>query len=460
MAYCFNDALPTVDMTPARAVVQQLADGLGSLSQLGVNLPTRQMLDRLLPDSLQNFDFTSILPHFAGIDLTSLLSGVRMPSVANDSVHITHHVDPQARRASLDADIHVPLAGNSTLFDLGPVELRLVDAEFDAQVHCEVTVGQQVQQTSSGQISGDWELLICGMSVVGFTKTTLSFDSSGKVHFDIKPANVRLSEVLQFLADLVNSLNLGDGGFTLHMTTAPIAVQCILDLPLPDMSGGAFGIQNLRLGATFELGYDQSFYLSVAANLARETAPFILTIFVLGGAGWIEAAMRYQDGKVTGLITIGLAASASLAISLGPISGSVSIEFGIFAKLAIGSGGGFQLGIMLLIDGRVSILGFVEANIMLLLEAEYSSGGGLTGRGVVSVSIKICWCFTLEVHTGVQYTFGSAGSSKPAEQQQSHPQIAAAIAAPLAMAEVGAAPDPPNYGKYRDAAIQYVTMLA
>ena len=332
-------------------------------------------------------------------------------------------------------------------------------------MHCEVTVGQQVQQTSSGQIYGDWELLICGMSVVGFTKTTLSFDSSGKVHFDIKPANVRLSEVLQFLADLVNSLNLGDGGFTLHMITNPIAVQCILDLPLPDMSAGAFGIQNLRLGATFELGYDESFYLSIAANLARETAPFILTVFILGGAGWIEAAVRYQNGKITGLITIGLAASASLALALGPISGSVSIDFGIFARLAIGSGGGFQLGIMLLIDGRVSILGFIEANISLLLEAEYSSGGGLTGRGVVSVSIKICWCFTLEVHTGVQYTFGSAGGSKGGQTQQPQAQIGVAVVAPAALAAIGAAaaqaPPPPDpYIAYRNAAVQYVTMLA
>jgi hypothetical protein len=461
MAYNFTDALHTVDMTPARAVVQQVADGLSSLSQLGVHLPTRQLLDRLLPDSLQNFDFTSILPHFAGIDLTSLLSGIRMPSVANDNVKITHHVDPQGRRASLDAAIQIPLAGNSTLFDLGPVELRLLDAEFTAQVHCAVVVGQQVQQTSAGQITGDWELLICGMTIVTFTKTTLSFDSSGKVHFDIKAPNVRLAEVLQFVADLVNSFNLGVGGFTLHMTASPVAVQCILDLPLPDMSGGAFGIQNLRLGAVFELGYDHSFYLSVAANLARETAPFILTIFVLGGAGWIEAAVRYQDGEVTGLITIGMAASASLAISLGPISGSVSIQFGIFARLAIGTGGGFQLGVMLLIDGRVNLLGFIDANIMLLLEAEYTPGGGLTGRGVFSISIKICWCFTLEVHTGVEYTFGGAGgSTKTQTQVAARPAIGA-------NAMLAGAPDsdpPPtdtdDYENYRDAAVQYVTMLA
>ena len=60
MAYCFNEALPnvalpTVDMTPRQCPLQQVADGLGSLSQLGVNLPTKQLLDRLLPTRCGEF---------------------------------------------------------------------------------------------------------------------------------------------------------------------------------------------------------------------------------------------------------------------------------------------------------------------------------------------------------------------------------------------------------------------
>ena len=63
-----------------------------------------------------------------------------------------------------------------------------------------------------------------------------------------------------------------------------------------------------------------------------------------------------------------------------------------------------------MIQGRVSLLGIVDADITLLLEAEYQSGGGLIGRGEVDVSIKICWCFTLEIHKSVEMTFGSAGA--------------------------------------------------
>jgi hypothetical protein len=463
MAYRFTNALPNVDLTPARAVVQQaaqiaenaVADSVKSLSQLGVSLPTTQLLDRLLPDALQNFDLRDVLPKFAGIDLSTLFAGVGLPSVANDNVRITHHIDPQSRRASLDAAIHVPLAGETSILDLGPVNLALLDAEFDADVHCDVTVGQQLRQVSTGQITGDWELSIAGNALVTFTKTTLSFDSSGSLHFSISPANVRLSAVLQFLADIVNSFSFGDSGFYLHMVPVPLSVQCVLDLPLPDMSAGAFGIQNLHFGALFEIGVDDNgFYLGVGANLARQTAPFILTVFILGGAGWMEAYLRYQNGKATGKITIGMGASASLALSLGPISGSVSIQFAIFAELAIGTGGGLSLGIMILVVGRVSLLGIVDANITLLLEAQYSSGGGLVGRGYVSVSIKICWCFTLNVQTGVQFTFGAASANRAQSARPAVRMAAAALDAPAPPATN------PEFNGYATAALAYVDMLA
>jgi hypothetical protein len=456
LKYVFNDLLPNVNMTPVLAGVAQEATGLvnaasKALSQLGMSLPTSALLDRFVPDiNLANFDLNSVLPNFAGLNLGDLLSGLKMPDAARNFIHVTHKIDPQTKRASLDADIDFPLTDTATLMDIGPVAVQLSGARFTAHVHCDAAVGQQITQTSSGQISGNWVLLIGGVPLVTFVKTALTFDSSGHLTFSVNPANVQLASVLQFLADIINSFDFGDSGFSMHATAQPLLVQCILDLPLPDMSGGAFGIQNLELGAVFEIGVDDAstFFLGVGANLGRQTAPFDLTIFILGGAGWMESYLRYNGGKITGTIDIGIAASASLAISLGPIDGSVCIYFGLFATLQIGNGGGFQLGIMLLIDGRVNLLGIVDADISLLLEAEYSSGGGLTGRGVLSVSIKICWCFTLDVHTGVQYSFGAAAS--PSQPQQAQVR---ALSTPVAT-------KPICYTDYYQAANSYVTMLA
>ena len=297
------------------------------------------------------------------------------------------------------------------------------------------------------------------MVLVTFLDTTLSFDESGTLHFSLKPENVQLAAALQFVTQFLSAFDFGDSGFTLNILPDPpdFKVQCILDLPLPDMGGGTFAIMNLRLGALLEIGIKGTdFYATVGANLGRQAAPFDLTIFILGGAGWFETNVTYTKGQITGSVSVGMAASAALELSLGPISGSVAIYFGIFANLLIGNRGGFQLGIMILITGQVSLLGIIDVSIALLLEAEYTSGGGLTGRGTVSMSIKICWCFTLSVNQSVQYTFGKSQSkNQPAAQPIAANVIQAAPAVAL-----DAPQPPPFYQTYQDAARNYVNMLA
>ena len=486
LAYAFDDTLPYVNMTSALAGVQQVASSLqGALSQMGLSVPTSKLADRFLPGlpnfDLSSFDLNKVFPKFAGIDLSSLFSGIKVPDAAQNAVRVTHQVDPQTKRASLDADISFPLPSPTTLLSIGPVTLQLLSASFDAHVHCAAAIGQQITQTSSGEITASWQVSVGGMAFITFNKTSLTFDSSGHLSFSVSPANIQLAAVLQFLADIINSFDFGDSGFSLHATSSPVHVQSILNLPLPDMSGGVFGIRNLVLGALFELGLDKKgFFLGVGGNLGRQSAPADLTVFVLGGALSLESYFRYQNSNLTGQININIDATAALAISLGPISGSISIYFGIFAILNIGSGGGFQLGIMLLFDGRVSVLGIIDADISLLLEAEYSSGGGLLGRGVLSISIKICWCFTLSISKSVEYTFGAAGgggggSSSPQARISApiSPQsqnMGVQLAKPMAITAGSAPQNPvapdvdPNqplaYADYYNLADAYITMLA
>ena len=453
LAYFYNETDLPVLMTAVTAEIGQAAQGLGDLSQFGLSMPSIGLLDRLLPPDLTSFNISDIFPKFAGLDLAGLFTGVTLPDAANQNIHVSHQIDRQTLRATLDADIDIPLAGTSTIFDIGPVCLNLIDADLQAHVHVSAGVGQQTTQTSNGSIHGHWELRIGGMTLITFVDTTLSFDESGSLHFSIKPENVQLAAALQFITDFLTALDFGDSGFTINVLPDP-KVQCILDLPLPDMGGGTFAIMNLTLGALFEIGVDaDGFYVTVGANLGRQVAPFDLTIFILGGGGWFETDVTYRFGKpLTGSVSVGMAASAALEISLGPISGSVAIYFGIFANLQIGNGGGLQLGVMILVTGQVSLLGIIDVNIALLLEAEYNSGGGLTGRGSVSMSIKICWCFTLSVHESVEYTFGASASKKTAP--------AAHHMAALADLPAAGVTPPPFYQTYHDAAVNYVNMLA
>jgi hypothetical protein len=58
--------------------------------------------------------------------------------------------------------------------------------------------------------------------------------------------------------------------------------------------------------------------------------------------------------------------------------------------------------------GEFSILSFVSAYLRLVMRVEYRNGS-MTSYGRVSVSIKICWCYTFRCNRPVSMPFGSGG---------------------------------------------------
>lgn len=406
IAYLFDEQKREVAITPVIAYVSRVQD---ALQPLGIDLPTRSLLDRVVPDDLKNFDVSKIFRDFAGMKLSGLFPNLKLPDKANQAVKVQHGIDRQSLRAWLEAHVDVPIDQPATIFAFGPVMLRLLSARFTAHVRVEATPGEPARQRAHGEISGNWELQIGGTAIATFRNTRLTFDDSGNINFSISPQNVELNGALKFLTDLIAATGTRDSGFSIEVTPLPPRIRSVLNLPLPDIQIGAFGISNLRLGCGFglELENFKDFVITVDLNVGRKTAPFALTVFILGGGGWLDTHTRYKiGGSIETTVSIGITAGASLAIALGPIRGGVYIYFGITVEYRSG-GGPVLIGIVILMGGVVSLLGIVDISISLLLEAQYG-GGRLIGRGTVSAKIRICWCFTLEVSETVQYEFGSA----------------------------------------------------
>jgi hypothetical protein len=411
IAYLFDEKKRAVDITPVVAYVNRVSE---ALQPLGLDLPTRSLLDRVIPADLTKFDVSKIFRDFAGMKLAGLFPNLKLPDKANQAVRVEHGFDQQSLRAWLEAHVDVPMDQPATIFAFGPVVLRLLSARFTAHVRVEATPGEPARQRARGEISGNWELQIGGTVIATFRNTRLTFDDRGNINFSISPQNVELNGALKFLTDLIASTgSFNDSGFSIEVTPVPPRIRSVLNLPLPDIQLGAFGISNLRLGCGFGLELEdfRRFVITVDLNVGRKTAPFALTVFILGGGGWLDTHTRYPiGGTIDTTVSIGITAGASLAIALGPIRGGVYIYFGITVEYR-SSGGPVLIGIMILIAGVVSLLGIVDISISLLLEAQYG-GGRLIGRGTLSAKIKICWCFTLEVSETVQYEFGSAAQSE------------------------------------------------
>src|SRR5262249_1292331 len=155
-------------------------------------------------------------------------------------------------------------------------------------------------------------------------KTQLLYDEGGHLHFDISPDRVQLNEALSFITELINTFKSGTSGFSLEplmMGSLPSGVRAKLDLPMPPLGGVTTGIRGLDLGAAFELQFLPEFVIGTRFFLGQRTKPFVTTIFILGGGGWIDVAVMYHPSRSAFYydVEIGLALSASLEISLAGI---------------------------------------------------------------------------------------------------------------------------------------------
>jgi hypothetical protein len=419
VAFFYQELDSKVGITPVIGRVAQAAAigrAVGDvLEPLGIDLPVEKLGEKLLPADLKNFDLASIFPNFAGLRLDKLFSGLKMPD-PGESVKVRHGIDVQTRRAWFEAEVTTAIDKEAVVFATGPLSLSIVNPDFSGRVRAEVSAGA-VRRKVEGAITGDWKLTVGGTEILIIHKTQLDFDEGGQLSFHIRPEQIELPAAMKFITELLKSLSNETSGLTIKIE--PTGISSILSLPLPDIQAGSFGIAGLSLGATLALRWLDSdsqgrsgFSIGLAFNLAFPDRPFALTIFILGGGGYLTAESKYfpTTGAIETEVRMAITASASLAIALSVISGGVFVYFGITTRYTVGQGG-LYVGILFLIIGRVSVLGIVSASVRLSLEAEYTPDGGLLGRGNVSLEIKICWCFTLRVNKDVTYTLSGKGGN-------------------------------------------------
>jgi hypothetical protein len=209
-----------------------------------------------------------------------------------------------------------------------------------------------------------------------------------------------MDAALQFIADLLSTF-MGDtaGGVSFRIRqegSVPIGTEAVLNLPLPDLQFGAFGVSNLRLSAGFEMVAAPNFAIGVRFAIGRKIAPFTITIFILGGAGSIEIAAYYivPTRQIQAKLSAAIAVSAMLAIAFGPLKGSVAIYAGLGVEFERNFGDDappaeFTIIIFILLRGEVS-LWFASVSLAVMLEAAYNGAtGSLIGRGHVEFTIKV-----------------------------------------------------------------------
>lgn len=428
LGYFFDD--PTrIDTTPTAALFDRLGD---DLKGLGLRVPTTGLTERLLPKFDDNFKIGDLFPDIGGIKLDKLLERALLPNFAKDYVNITHGIDKETRTGWIDANVSpIQVNGAEPLFELFGLAVTLRDGNFSGSARQEIGLEGQQRSEGQGKIEGDWALAFGGKDLVTFVNTPLAFDQSGEFDFGVRPENVRLAPELSFIDKFLNSNPLiggtGNEGFTvgiLQEGLLPVGVECLLDLPIPPMVYGTTGVSGLRLIAGMQLRVVPEFSITVHAAIGSIETPFTITIFILGGTGWIQTWGRYvpSTGEMQTSVSLAIGASAMLGFSFGPINGSVQIVVAIKAQLITSNQTRDQLSISLLIicTGQVNVAGLISASLLLVMELRFADQGRtITGTGTVSFRIKISRFFTYRISQSVTYTF-KGNPNPPSEGQQKH----------------------------------------
>jgi hypothetical protein len=404
----FDELNDIIDITRNNALFNKLGD---DLKALGISFPVEQWSDQLLPVDLQNFDIGKVLNNFGGIDLKGLFKNLKMPDRADEVIKISSDFDKKQLRAWVQADLDVPLPKRSTVFSVGVFKFDFVRSRMQGKVKLEASEDTDVvQQTGHAVIDTNVEAIVSGQTMVTIEKVGLRFTREDGLEVELDPKNIRLNPAFQFIQDTLGTLFADEvGGMRIVKEYGvPVGVEHSFSIPPISLMFGTSGVSNIQISNRFALVAFPDFVIGNRFNLSRQDMPFIFSIFILGGTGYIQVDTEYRPTKseLSVMVSAAAGASAALGFSFGVISGSVYITLSVvvsYRKVIGRSGGGLSVGNSLLVAGNVRVGGIATVYITLLLNMTYRDNGSIDATGTLTVTVKISRWFKIRARARADY---------------------------------------------------------
>lgn len=412
----YREAEEFISSNRVKALLAQLGD---ALKAIGLAIPFDKLSSEILPDT-SNLKLNDLLKNICGIDINGLFDGVKLPENVSDAVKLTHDLDAKRGTAWVQADVNIALPGRKKLFQIGPFTALFKNAALSSQIRLEATKDSGgVSETGVAQIGTTIELEVAGQLIVSLEKCVLSYTEENGLDFDFDPRYIRLNSVFQFIQDTLGSIIPDElGGLTIiKQNGVPVGVEHIFTMPPINANFGTSGVTNLSVGNRFGLLAYPDFVLSDRFNLSRRNQPFIFSIFIIGGTGYVQAEAEYRpfDKALSVYVEAAAGGSAALAFSIGPVAGGVAITLSVALgyRKRIGSpGGGLSVSLVLVVGGNVTLWGMVNIYLTIALSMTYRPSGAIDAEGDLQVEVRVSRWFKLKYRTTVTYRLRGGQSSR------------------------------------------------
>jgi hypothetical protein len=238
-----------------------------------------------------------------------------------------------------------------------------------------------------------------GFLGVAFDSVMLRMQSGQKMDVSVKLAG----DGLRFLGELafVNELRnfIPSTGFSdpPYLEVSPSGVTVGYTQPIPTIAVGMFSLQNISLGASFEIPFDGRAVNMGFAFCTREN-PFLLTVSIFGGGGFFGITI---DPNGLQKLETSLEFGGAIAINLGVAQGGVYVLAGIY-YYTVGKESGYEA--HLRCGGALTVLGLICISVEFYMGMTYQSDGSLFGEASVEVEVSIAFFSkSVTLHTTRQF---------------------------------------------------------
>jgi hypothetical protein len=243
--------------------------------------------------------------------------------------------------------------------------------------------------------------------IIRFGKLEFRAVTGKKPDVDVVMDEIKFVGVLSFVEALKTLIPLDGFSDPPALNVTAEGIDASFSMALPNIAFGVFSLQNLSLGAGFNVPFVGK-PLSVRFNFCERQSPFLLTVSLFGGGGFFGITL---DPAGVQILEASFEFGASLSVDFGVASGGVYVMAGIYFRLEVVAGGSNKASLTgyLRMGGEVEVLGIISVSIELNLSLTYEfSSGKCTGRATLTIEIDILF-FSASVEIEAERKF--AGSN-------------------------------------------------